>query len=113
VLLLAFALSIVTVLLSQSSNSKVWLRSEGGLHVWYHLALFGTFGVLAIYASKRTSVRAALLLAIMLFGFAMECGEAVRYQFALEWTDVRTDALGVAIGGVAAWLLTRHAGKAP
>lgn len=110
-LLLALALSIVTVLLSQISDSRVWLRSTGGLHVWYHLALFGVFGVLAIYASRRTSVRVTWLLAVVLFGFAMECGEAIRYQFALEWTDVRTDALGVAIGGVAAWLFSRRAGK--
>jgi hypothetical protein len=41
----------------------------------------------------------------------MEVGEAIRYQFALEWVDVRTDAVGVAVGGVAGWLLTRRAAK--
>jgi hypothetical protein len=108
---LALALVIVTILLSQISNSRGWLRSMGGLHIWYHLALFGVFGVLAIYASSRTSVRVGWIVAAVLFGLAMEYGEAIRYQFALEWPDVRTDAVGVAIGGLAGWLLTRRAAK--
>ncbi len=98
-------------MLSQISDSRVWLHSEGGLHVWYHLALFGVFGVLAIYASKRTSARFTWLVAAALFGLVMEYGEAIRYQFALEWTDVRTDALGVAIGGLAAWLFSAARGR--
>jgi hypothetical protein len=113
VLLLALVLGIVTVLLSQISDSRVWLRSQGGLHVWYHLALFGLFGVLAICASRRATVRVGWLLAAALFGLAMEYGEATRYLFALEWIDVRTDALGVALGGLAGWLLTRRPGTAP
>ncbi len=101
------------MLLSQSSDSKTWLRSSGGLHVWYHLALFAALGALAIYASKRASTRVGWLIAAVLFGFAMEAGEAVRYQFALEWPDVRTDALGVAIGGLAGWLFARRSAKTP
>ncbi len=109
----SLALCIVTVLLSQSIAPRVWLRSSGGLHIWYHLALFGVFGVLAICASRRASVRISWLIVAVLFGLAMEYGEAVRYQFELEWADVRTDALGVLLGGVAGWLLTRRAGKTP
>jgi len=97
--------------MSLSGRSRVWLHSEGVLHVWYHLALFGVLGLLAIFSSERLSVRIALLITAALLGVGMEYIETLRYSIDLEVNDICTDACGIAIGALLGWLLSFRSRK--
>ncbi len=110
-ILLAIVLSCTAVLLSLVANSRVWLHSSGGLHVWYHLGLFAVLALLAVHISGRTSTRLVWLAVFLLLGPGMEYAEAFRFHGWMEWNDVATDAAGVALGGIAGWLFTRRAAK--
>jgi len=96
----------VAVLLSQIPDSRVWLHSSGVLHVWFHLGLFVVLSLLATRISDRTSVRLTWLAALLLLGLGMEFAEAYNFSGIMEWADVRSDAIGVALGGLAGWLLS-------
>jgi hypothetical protein len=75
------------------------------LHIWYHLALFGVLGALAVRVSSRLSRRLAWLAGVLLLGLAIEVLEARGSLAALEWGDVQIDCWGVAFGCLAVWLL--------
>jgi hypothetical protein len=105
---LALALSCAAVLLSLVADSRVWLHSSGELHVWYHFGMFAVLALLSVCISKRTSTRLVWLFAFLLLGPSMEYGEALRFHGYVEWNDVATDALGVALGGLAGWLLWKR-----
>jgi hypothetical protein len=100
------------VLLSLVANSRVWLHSSGELHIWYHLAFFAVLALLATRISTRTSTRFVWLIAFLLLGPGMEYGEALRFHGYMEWNDVATDTVGVALGGLVGWLLSRAYEKA-
>jgi len=99
------------VVLSLVADSRVWLHSTGGLHVWYHLGLFAVLALLAVRISDRSSTRFVWLAVFLLLGPGMEYGEALRFHGAMEWNDVATDAVGVALGGLVGWLLSRTPGR--
>ncbi len=99
------AVGVVALLTSLVSGPRAWLHSNGRLHVWYHLGLFFLLGLLAMHRSLRPSLRLCWVIAAVMLGFAIECGEAIRYDGLLEWVDVRTDTLGVLIGAAVGWLV--------
>jgi len=103
---LALTVTFCALLLSFSTRGKMMLHTMGPLHPWYHLALFGFLGFLAMRSSQKASVRIALLIAAALLGLSIESIEALRYANHLEWYDVRTDTLGVAIGALLGWLVS-------
>jgi hypothetical protein len=100
-------LAAVALVLSQVTNSRLWLHSTGRLHDWYHLVPFAALGLLAMLASPLRSARVSWVLFALMLGFAMELGEALRYGGLLEWGDVGMDAVGVAVGAVAGWVASR------
>jgi hypothetical protein len=110
-IVLAVALSCTALLLSLVADSRVWLHSSGGLHIWYHFGLFAVLALLAIYISKRTSTRLFWLATFLLLGAVMEYAEALRFHGYVEWNDIATDAIGVALGGLAGWLLWERSGR--
>jgi hypothetical protein len=107
-LVLAIVLACTAFLLSLYAPDRSWLHSKGRLHIWYHLALFATLGLLATRASVRRSERDALLMAAGLVGVVMEFVESSRYGGPLEWKDIGTDIFGVVLGGIAGWWLRRR-----
>jgi len=102
--MLAAVLGCVAFVLSLFGASKTWLHSNGMLHDWYHLGFFVVLGFLAARSSERPWMRCALLGTALLFGFGIEYVEAMRSQWPVEWNDVHTDALGVAVGGLVGWM---------
>jgi len=105
---LVIVLACTAFLLSLYAPDRGWLHSRGRLHIWYHLALFASLGLLAMRASVQRSERYALLIAAVLVGIGIELVEASRYGIPLEWKDIRTDIAGVILGGIAGWLLRRR-----
>jgi hypothetical protein len=93
----AFRLSLT------SGHLKAQMHTTGSLHVWYHLVLFLVLGALAWLSSDSGQVRLLLLVLAVLLGMGMEVGEAVRFHASIEGYDIRTDTLGVLLGGLAAW----------
>ena len=107
-LVLVIVLACTAFLLSLYAPDRSWLHSKGRLHVWYHLVLFATLGLLAMRASVQRSERYALLIAAVLVGIGIELVEAARFATPLEWKDIRTDLAGVVLGGIAGWWLRRR-----
>jgi len=104
VVMLTIALGAAALAVSQLNVARGLLNAQSHLHVWYHLGFFAALGLLAIFSSSRPSVRIGLLLFAVLIGVAIEYGEVLRYHTDMEWYDVRTDATGIAIGAIFAWL---------
>ncbi len=115
--MLGIGLAAAALGLSQVTDSRLWLHSTGRLHDWYHLALFAVLGLLAMLASPLRSMRLCWLIVALMLGFAIECGEAIRYGGLMEWVDVRTDIGGVALGAFAGalvgWAVSRGAQREP
>jgi glycopeptide antibiotics resistance protein len=103
---LAIALACAAACLSLIGRSRIWLHTMGSLHVWYHVVLFAVLVVLAMCASGSPSKRAEWIVAIALLGFAIETSQALMNHTTMEWPDVRSDACGIVVGGVAAWLFS-------
>jgi len=99
-------LAAIAMVLSQFADSRHWLHTTGRLHGWYHFLPFAVLGLLAMWASPLLCVRLSWVLFAGMLGFAMELGEALRYDGVLEWHDVWMDAAGVAAGAVAGWLVS-------
>ncbi len=110
-------LAAVAVVLSQVASSRYWFHETGRLHDWYHLALFAVLGLLAMLASPLRSMRACWLIVAVMLGFAIECGEALRYGGLMEWRDVWTDVGGIALGALVGllvrWVMSRGAQHEP
>jgi hypothetical protein len=100
-------LAAVAVVLSQVASSRHWFHETGRYHDWYHLALFAVLGLLATLASPLRSMRVCWLIVAAMLGFAIECGEALRYGGLMEWRDVRTDIGGIAVGALVGWMASR------
>ncbi len=110
---LAIALGGVVTGLSFVGRSRAGLHTRGNLHLWYHMALFGLLGALAVLASNRISRRVLWLAAVVLLGLAMEFMQARDSQAAIEWGDVQTDCFGAALGCLAVWLLPAKMSRVP
>ena len=111
--ILAIALGCAVAGLSFVGRSREWLHTRGGLHLWYHMVLFGVLGALAVRASSRMSRRMIWLAAMMLLAMLMELVQARASQASIEWGDVQTDCFGVALGCLAVWLLPRKMSEVP
>jgi hypothetical protein len=101
---LTVVLGMAAVGVSQMNFVRARLDRESHLHAWVHLGFFAAFGILSVLASPRPSARVLLLVFAVLIGVAIEYGEVLRYHSDMEWTDVRTDMAGLALGAVFAWL---------
>jgi len=105
---LAIALACLAFVLSLCGAPKVWLHTGGGLHTWYHVGLFATLGLLAMRSTASGWKRCVLLAAVALLGYGIEYKEAARYDWPIEWYDVRSDFLGAAVGSVMGWWVERR-----
>jgi len=109
--LLTVALSVTALALSQVDAVRGLLRTSGDLHVWYHLALYAVFGLLLMRISPRWPTRLRWLALVLAVAVVLEYGERLRYRTDMEWYDVGTDAVGIAVGAAAGWLLARWTQK--
>ena len=97
----AVALATAIAVISDWDHAKVALHTHGRLHPWI-------LSLTAVLCSRRTYVRLALLLGVLLLAWGTEFHEHVRNGQPVEQNDVQHDVLGIALGGAAGWLVSRR-----
>ena len=104
----AVALATAIAVISDWDHAKVALHTHGRLHPWMHLLAFAVLSLTAVLCSRRTYVRLALLLGVLLLAWGTEYHEHVRNGQPVEQNDLQHDVLGIALGGAAGWLVSRR-----
>ena len=89
-----------------SYGEKYALHTKGRLHPVGHIAVFCWITCLSILSVRSRFARAAVAIAAVLLGIALELGEHLFFGTRLEYGDIRTDCLGV-VGGVGCAIVVR------
>jgi hypothetical protein len=72
---------------------------RGGLaHSLTHIVCFGILSLLANVAFLRGRRLVGIAIAAWLFGFSLEVLQHFIYHRAFEWSDIRDDGVGIALG---------------
>ncbi|MBE7158074.1 MAG: VanZ family protein [Rhodospirillales bacterium] len=98
-LLVAVAMAYTSTLSTQHKHA---LHTQGILHPWLHFFGFALLAFLLIRATRSQVLRIVLFAALLFFGWATEEHEGHRNGWPIEWKDVHTDEIGVALGFVLA-----------
>ncbi len=77
---------------------KLAFGTTGPWHNWGHFLVFTTTVLVLCWNPKPRLQQSLRVLAILLFGIALEYGEVLIYHNIFEWHDVLIDCLGAFAG---------------
>ena len=88
------------------TEAKFHLHTQGALHPWIHLIVFGTLAALCTLAAPQGRRQILLLIANLLFAWGTEWVESLRDGWPVERHDVLLDSVGIVVGFLLAnaWL---------
>lgn len=98
--LLAFPVIALASLLPTGVKSA--LHTQGVVHPWLHLAVFGLVGFMLMLGTQSPKIRIVLFVATISFGWATELLEHFINSSPLESSDIFADTVGAFLGLLAA-----------